>query len=92
MKLDIIVSSKFKKDLKPARKRGLNLDKLETVVEMLVNQIPLGSKYRNHRLSGNYINFRECHIEPNWLLIYHQDSELLELFLLRTGSHSDLFE
>ena len=91
MKLDIIVSNRFRKDLKLAKKRGLTLDKLETVVEMLANQIPLTAKYRDHALTGNYTNFRECHIEPDWLLIYRQDFDVLKLFLFRTGSHADLF-
>lgn len=91
MKLDIVASNKFRKDLKLAKKRGLKLEKLEAVVETLANQIPLDAKYRDHPLSGNYANFRECHIEPDWLLIYRQESDVLELFLFRTGSHSDLF-
>jgi mRNA interferase YafQ len=91
MKLDIIASNRFKKDLKVARKRGLNLKNLETVVEALANQISLDAKYRDHALTGNYGKFRECHIEPDWILIYRQDFNALELFLFRTGSHSDLF-
>lgn len=91
MKLDIIASNKFRKDVKLAKKRGLSLDKLELVVETLANQIPLDKKYKDHTLTGNYAAFRECHIEPDWLLIYRQDLDVLELFLFRTGSHSDLF-
>lgn len=91
MKLDIIASNKFRKDVKLAKKRGLSLDKLELVVETLANQIPLDKKYKDHALTGNYATFRECHIEPDWLLIYRQDLDVLELFLFRTGSHSDLF-
>ena len=91
MKLDIIASNKFRKDVKLAKKRGLSLDKLELVVETLANQIPLDKKYKDHALTGNYAAFRECHIEPDWLLIYRQDLDVLELFLFRTGFHSDLF-
>ncbi len=91
MKLDIIASNKFRKDLKLAKKRGLSLDKLELVVETLASQVPLDKKYKDHALTGNYAAFRECHIEPDWLLIYRQDLDVLELFLFRTGSHSDLF-
>ncbi|WP_297025701.1 type II toxin-antitoxin system YafQ family toxin [uncultured Dialister sp.] len=91
MSLDIIASNRFRKDLKNARKRGLNLDKLTAVVDLLADQIPLDARYRDHALSGNYSAFRECHIEPDWLLVYRQDLDALELFLFRTGSHSDLF-
>lgn len=91
MKLDIIASNRFRKDLKLAKKRGLSLAKLEAVVEMLANQVPLDAKCRDHALTGNYSEFRECHIEPDWLLIYRQEIDALELFLFRTGSHSDLF-
>lgn len=91
MRLEIIASNKFRKDLKLARKRGLKLEKLDAVVERLANQLPLDTRYRDHALTGNYGDFRECHIEPDWLLIYRQDEDVLELFLFRTGSHSDLF-
>lgn len=70
MKLEIIASNKFRKDLKLARKRGLKLEKLNAVVEMLANQLPLDIRYRDHALTGDYGDFRECHIEPDWLLIY----------------------
>ena len=91
MKLEIIASNRFRKDLKLARKRGLKLEKLDAVVETLANQLPLDTRYRDHALTGNHGDFRECHIEPDWLLIYRQDEGVLELFLFRTGSHSDLF-
>lgn len=70
MKLDIIVSNKFRKDVKLAQKRGLSLAKLEKVVNLLAEAVPLDAKYRDHALSGNYADFRECHIMPDWLLIY----------------------
>lgn len=89
--LKIIRSNRFVKDLKLALKRGYNLEELSKVVEMLASRIKLPSKYKDHALSGEYTNFRECHIKPDWLLIYHIDDEELELLLFRTGTHSDLF-
>ena len=89
--LKIVLSSKFKKDLKLAKSRGYNLSLLETVVNALADQKVLDAKYRDHELSGNYSGFRECHIKPDWLLIYRvHDGELI-LFLSRTGTHADLF-
>ena len=89
--LDIIVSNQFKKDLKLAAKRGLKIEKLRCVVNTLANEEALDEKYRDHGLTGEYRGFRECHIEPDWLLVYRISAEELELFLFRTGSHSDLF-
>lgn len=91
MMLDIVPSNQFKKDLKLAQKRGLKLDKLRTVVNTLAARQTLDEKYRDHSLTGNYRDFRECHIEPDWLLVYRVNEDELELFLFRTGSHSDLF-
>lgn len=67
------------------------MEHLTTVVNTLAAQQPLDDKYRDHNLTGNYRGFRECHIEPDWLLIYRVDANELELFLFRTGTHSDLF-
>lgn len=89
--LPIVLSHQFKKDLKLAKKRGLNLDELKQVVHRLADQKPLNAKYRDHALMGDYTSFRECHIKPDWLLIYRIEKEELELFLFRTGSHADLF-
>ena len=89
--LKIVQSNKFKKDLKLARKRNLNLEELKIVITKLANQEKLEEKYRDHALSGNFSDFRECHIKPDWVLIYTIDDEELELFLFRTGTHSDLF-
>ena len=69
----------------------LSKTELSKVVNLLANRKTLPIKYKDHALSGDYSNFRECHIKPDWLLIYHIDDEELELFLLRTGTHSDLF-
>ena len=90
--LKIVASNRFKKDLKIAQKRKLDLSPLRTVVTKLANQEKLDEKYRDHPLSGDYVNFRECHIKHDWLLVYCIDEEELELFLFRTGTHSDLFK
>lgn len=89
--LDIVLSSRFKKDLKQAGKRGCNLGLLKEVVDTLAGMQPLPEKYHDHELSGEYAHFRECHIQPDWLLIYRIEEGELMLFLFRTGSHSDLF-
>ena len=89
--LTLNVTNQFKKDLKLAKKRGLKISKLEYVLELLINELPLDMKYHDHALIGNYIGFRECHIEPDWLLIYAIDKGKLILTATRTGSHSDLF-
>lgn len=87
--LKIKFSSKMKKDIKTCQKRKYDFSLLEKVIETLQIPEPLESKYQDHNLSGNYAGFRECHILPDWLLIYRQNEEFLELF--RTGTHSDLF-
>ncbi|MBQ2777308.1 MAG: type II toxin-antitoxin system YafQ family toxin [Peptococcaceae bacterium] len=90
--LNIIMSNQFKRDLKLARKRGLDIALLDAVVTQLANELPLAAKYRDHDLKGDYAGFRECHIMPDWLLIYRIDGNDLMLFLARTGTYSDLFE
>jgi len=89
--LDVVLSNQFKKDLKLAQKRGYDLTLLNTVVDTLANCEPLAEKYRDHNLTGKYAGFRECHIQPDWLLVYRADETELILFLSRTGTHSDLF-
>ena len=89
--LDIVLSNQFKKDLKLMNKRGVNLELLDTVVNKLANNEVLDEKYYDHALTGNYIGYRECHIKPDWLLIYRINNNELYLFLSRTGTHSDLF-
>lgn len=89
--LKIVLSNQFKKDLKLAKKRGYNIERLRGVVNALANEEKPDEKYRDHGLTGDYIGFRECHVEPNWLLIYRINQEAHELFLFRTGTHSDLF-
>ena len=89
--LDIVSSNRFKKDLKLAIKRGYNIKLLDDVVNILAMQNTLDEKYKDHELSGDFNGFRECHITPDWLLIYQVIDNELILFLSRTGSHSDLF-
>lgn len=90
--LDIVLSNRFKKDLMLAAKRGYDLDLLDAVVTNLAERRPLAEKYRDHELTGNYSGFRECHIQPDWLLVYRVEADELILFLSRTGTHSDLFD
>lgn len=90
--LKVVLSNQFKKDVVLARKRGLKLDQLYETVDLLASGEPLPKKYQDHQLIGNYSGFRECHIRPNWLLIYNINDEELELLLFRTGTHSDLLK
>ena len=87
----IVQTGQFKRDLKTARKRGYDLSLLGTVVDTLAAGEVLPQKYKDHPLSGNYEGCRECHITPDWLLIYEIDGDELILYLTRTGTHSDLF-
>ena len=89
--LEIVPSNQFKKDLRLAKKRGCQMEHLRDVVNILANEQKLDDKYRDHGLSGRYNGFRECHVEPDWLLIYRISQDALELFLFRTGTHTDLF-
>ena len=91
MTLDVVLSNRFKKDLKLAKKRGYDLDLLDEVVTALSTNQSLDEKYRDHPLSGDFVGFRECHIQPDWLLVYRIDYEEVFLLLSRTGTHSDLF-
>lgn len=81
----------FKKDFKRIKKRGYDISRLEKIVELLANEVPLPEQFKDHNLSGNYNGFRECRIAPDWLLIYQVNNNELVLVLSRTGSHSDLF-
>lgn len=87
--LVIVWESQFKKDFKKATKRNMDLEKLAYIIKELQHRRTLPPKNKNHKLKGNYVDCWECHIEPDWLLIYQLTSE--ELILVRTGSHSDLF-
>lgn len=90
--LDVVLSNQFKKDLKRAKKRGLPLDELEVIVDKLAAEQPLDAQNHDHARTGNFIGFRECHIRPDWLLMYRVNDGDLILFLFRTGSHTDLFD
>lgn len=87
--LDVKYSSRFKKDFKTCTKRGYDLRKLQTVIDTLRIPSPLPDGNRDHQLTGNYKACRECHISPDWLLIYCYDGDMLVLY--RTGTHADLF-
>ena len=89
--LELKKTSQFSKDLKCMVKRNLDIDLLDEVILMLREQKQLEPKHRDHELSGNYTGFRECHIQPDWLLIYMIDGNNLILTASRTGTHSDLF-
>ncbi|MBR5505619.1 MAG: type II toxin-antitoxin system YafQ family toxin [Clostridia bacterium] len=84
-------SSKFKKDFKVIVKRGYDISLFEEVLNLLREEKPLPEKYSDHALKGDYIGHRECHITPDWLLIYKKENDMITLSLTRTGSHSDLF-
>ena len=84
MKYELVLTGKFKKGLKLAKKRGLNIKLLDDVVEKLLHGIPLEEKYRDHELKGNFKGFRECHIQPDWLLIYLLENDILTLTLVDT--------
>ena len=89
--LNIVLSNQFKKDLKQISKRGYDLTLLDDVVNKLASSEKLDEHFQDHTLSGNYVGYRECHIKPDWLLIYRINESELYLFLSRTGTHSDLF-
>lgn len=89
--LTIKFHSSFKKDYKRVVKRGYNIKLMEDVIKKLAKQEQLPEKNRDHTLGGDYIGLRECHITPDWLLIYEIDQDELILLLTRTGTHSDLF-
>ena len=84
-------TSAFKKDYKKAQKRGLPIGRLQEVVERLAMGEPLPEKNRDHALTGDWIGHRECHIQPDWLLIYRVEDDVLVLTMTRTGTHSELF-
>ena len=90
-KYAIKFTTQFKKDYKLAVKRGLKTALLDAVIADLANGVPLPEKNSDHALGGNWVGHRECHILPDWLLIYRFDGDVLVLTLTRTGTHSDLF-
>lgn len=91
MKYEIQKTSQFKKDFKLALKRNCDIKKLQNIITILANGETLPESCYDHPLKGNYSGYRECHIEPNWLLVYKITENVLILTLYRTGSHSDLF-
>lgn len=80
------LSGKFKKGLKSAKKRGLDISLLDSIVDKLLQGIPFEEKYQDHSLKGNWDGFRECHIQPDWLLIYLIEDDILTLTLVETGT------
>ena len=91
MKYEIQRTSQFKKDYKAAVKRNLDMEQLKKVVKILAEGETLPEEYNDHTLKGKYSGYRECHIQPDWLLVYKITEDLLILSLYRTGTHSDLF-
>lgn len=92
MKYTIKPTNQFKKDLKRMQKQHKPLDLLYDVLKLLAGGASLPEKHRDHMLAGNYRGCRECHIQPDWLLIYEIADDILFLYLTRTGSHSELFD
>lgn len=92
MAYEVEFSGQFKKDIKRCKKRNFDIPLLETVLKILRRKGNLPSKYKSHKLSGNYKDFWECHIKPDWLLIWNQDNVQKVIKLDRTGTHSDLFK
>jgi mRNA interferase YafQ len=86
-----VYSAQFRRDVRLAAKRGKDLLSLEEVVDALANGEPLPAERRDHALKGRYDGYRECHVEPDWLLVYKLDNGQLVLVLYRVGTHSDLF-
>ena len=90
-KYTVKTTTLFKKDFKLAMKRGLNIELLENIIALLSRGEPRPEKNKDHALTGNWVGHRECHILPDWLLIYRMEDDVLVLTLARTGTHSDLF-
>ncbi len=84
-----VYERKFEREVELAKKRGWDLNKLKDVMKDLINEKPLAAKHVNHKLKGNFVGYWECHITPDWLLIYKKDDA--KIYFVRTGSHSDLF-
>lgn len=82
----------FKKSYKLMKKRGLDISALDEVVDLLRRGKQLDEKYHDHGLTGNFVGFRECHIKPDWLLVYFIENDILTLTLVDTGTHSDIFK
>ena len=89
---DIDYQSRFKKDIKRCEKQGLDIEKFKTLAGLLKNGLSLPKKYLDHPLSGNLSGYRDCHLEPDWLVIYKVDKKEKTITLVRTGSHAELFK
>lgn len=89
---EVRFTTAFKKSYKLMKKRGLDLALLDQVVDTLRQGRPLEERYRDHALTGKYLGFRECHIKPDWLLVYLLENDILTLTLVDTGTHSDIFK
>lgn len=89
--LEVFYSNQFKKDYKMAVKRHCDIEELFKVIELLKNQQPLPPEKRDHALTGDYSGYRECHVHPDFLLVYKVVDSQLQLYLYRTGTHADLF-
>lgn len=87
----VTATSRFKKDVKALQKRGYDMALLTGIIELLARGEKLPRSYADHGLNGEWSDFRECHIQPDWILIYRIDGKMLVLTLTRTGTHSDLF-
>jgi mRNA interferase YafQ len=85
-------TNRFKKDIKRCKKRGLDLSLLSAIIDQLQKTGELPSEYKPHKLKGNYSGLNECHVKPDWLLVWEQNNKELTLLFMYTGSHSDLFE
>ena len=92
MKYTVKPTNKFQKDLKRIQKRGYDINLLTDIIKKLANGEALPRENKDHPLTGNYKGARECHIQPDWLLVYEISEENLYLYLTRTGTHSDLFD
>lgn len=85
-------TAQYRRDYKRIMKRGYDIDKIENVIDTLLAGKQLSGKFKDHALTGEYIGFRECHVLPDWLLIYRIDNDELVLIAFRTGTHADLFD
>lgn len=90
--LKIRITAQFKKDLKTARKQKKPMDRLDRIVSVLQSRGELAPRYKDHSLTGSWDGYRECHIQPDWLLIYRIENDILVLTLSRTGTHSELLD
>ena len=89
--LNVVVTTLYQKDAKRVRKCGKDMARVVAVVDALSHRRPLAARHRDHALSGDWQGWRDCHVEPDWVLIYRVDEQARELILARTGTHADLF-